>query len=268
MQTIRYRPRTDQKYPARYRAGQAALLLGLCLTAQMVQAARPAGMGFSFSRVVLMEEKRGGASVAVVNNTDNVYLMQSRIQAADIPSGMPVDTAKGAPPPPFVVLPPLQRIEAHGELPLRIMVTPDNRLPTDRESVFFLTTKAIPSVSPMKAAADDKGGRVVLALANSIKLFYRPTGLKDNALGEASKQLTVQQADNAVRITNPSPYYITFASLSVNGKALNADVLRRMVPPRSSQTYPLPAGITGGDVRWRVIDEYGLNTDEQHAALR
>lgn len=241
-------------------------VLGLCGLALSSHASLPAGVGFSFSRVVLMAEKRGGASVAVTNNTDNVYLMQARIQKADAATGLPVETPAGTPPPPFVVLPPLKRTDAHSELPLRIMVTPDNALPKNRESVFFLTVKAIPSVAP--PTDKEKGqGRVILALANSIKLFYRPAGLKDAALADVAKTLTVQRSGSEIKVTNPSPYYITFSSLSVNGKAVDNAALAAMVPPYGARAYPLPAGVSVGKVSWRLIDEYGLLTDAQQAAI-
>ncbi|UHD27162.1 molecular chaperone [Klebsiella variicola] len=44
---------------------------------------------------------------------------------------------------PFIVLPPLQRLEASDALTLRIRLT-RNTLPKDRESVFILSLKTIP----------------------------------------------------------------------------------------------------------------------------
>ncbi|EHN8908240.1 molecular chaperone [Enterobacter hormaechei] len=251
------------------------LLPGLLLTVTgglfTAQAAQLQGVGFSYSRVVVMEENRGGASVDIVNNTSNVYLMQSRVLGADAATGMPVDLKDGEAP--FLVLPPLKRLDAQGSLPLRIVASPAGtaRLPRDRESVFFLAAKAIPSLAETEAGKgvnDGKKGRVAIALVNNIKLFWRPKGLKSEAIGNVANTLSVSRDGDKLKVTNPSDYYLTFSSLKVGGQPVPAEALRAMVPPRSAQDYPLPKGITGGPVSWVLIDEYGLPTKEQQDIVR
>jgi len=262
------RNNTKQQHGAGHRVlagGLLGLLVGL---APCVQADLP-GVGFSFSRVVLMETDKGGGSVEVRNNTDNVYLVQSQIHAADVKTGRPVDKIPGATAAPFLVLPPLKRLDPHGELPLRILPTPMAReqLPTDRESVFFISSKSIPSVPPSSDEKTASGGRVVLALVNSIKLYWRPAGLKKEAMGDVSAALTFSREGDLLRVRNPSAYYATFSSLSVGGLALKGDDLQAMVPPKGEQTYRWPAQASGTEVRWQLIDEYGLTTDEQHSTV-
>ncbi len=253
----------------------------LCVVAALsgvsVRADELPGLGWSATRVVLMAESRGGAGVTFRNNSDAVYLLQTRVMAADANTGIPVDAASGTPPPPFMVIPPLQRLEAHGKQPLRILASPSAKaqLPADRESVFFLAAKAIPSVpAPGDKGRDSKGtspektgGQLVLALVNNIKLFYRPAGLQAMAVGKIAGTLAFARQGDRLQVSNPSGYYATFAALSVGGKPVSPEALRAMVPPKGVQTYPLPAG-GAGEVRWRLIDEYGLPTDEQHDALR
>ncbi|HBC7422434.1 TPA: molecular chaperone [Serratia marcescens] len=226
-------------------------------------AAPLSGVGFSFSRVVLMADKRGGATVDVNNNTPNVYLMQSRVVNADPATGMPVEPGNNTAP--FLVLPPLQRVDAQQRLSLRIIASPDGtaKLPQDRESVFFLATKAIPSV-PSKG---DKG-HMAIALVNNIKLFWRPKGLKSEVIDDVSNTLTISRDGNKLKVTNHSAYYLTFFSLTVGGQAVSPEALRAMVPPRGSWDYPLPKGITGGTASWKLIDEYGLPTKEQQSVVR
>ncbi|MEA5217577.1 fimbrial biogenesis chaperone [Enterobacter cloacae] len=255
--------------PMRGRLPLAGILLGLLAGGVPgVQAALP-GVGFSFSRVVLMATDKGGGSVKVRNNTDNVYLVQSQIHAADVNKGRPVEVAAGAAPAAFLVLPPLKRLEPHGELPLRILATPAAReqLPKDRESVFFVSSKSIPSVPPSSDEKAASGGRVVLALVNSIKLYWRPDGLQKEAVAAMAGSLTFRREGSTLRVSNPSAYYVTFSSLTVGGVALAGDDLQAMVPPKGEQTYPWPAKAAGRDVRWQLIDEYGLTTDEQRGAV-
>lgn len=249
-------------------------LLGLLLTMTggllTAQAAQLQGVGFSYSRVVMMEENRGGASVDIINNTPNVYLMQSRVLGADAATGMPVDLKDGEAP--FLVLPPLKRLDAQGSLPLRIVASPAGtaRLPRDRESVFFLAAKAIPSLAETEAGkgVNDGKGRIAIALVNNIKLFWRPKGLKSEAIGNVANTLSVSRDGDRLKVTNPSGYYLTFSSLKVGGQPVPAEALRAMVPPRSAQDYPFPKGITGGPVSWMLIDEYGLPTKEQQGIVR
>ncbi|EGM2645790.1 hypothetical protein IRP70_005018, partial [Salmonella enterica] len=47
------------------------------------RASQPKGIGFSLSRVVMMAVKKGGSIVEVRNGTDKIWLMQSRVLAAD-----------------------------------------------------------------------------------------------------------------------------------------------------------------------------------------
>ena len=101
-----------------------------------------------------------------------------------------------------------------------------------------------------------------IALNNNIKLFYRPTGFVAEAVKSVGNTVSVSVVNGQLQFANPSGYYLTFSSLSVGGRKVADDALRAMVPPKGVQHYPLPAGIKSGVVRWTLIDEYGLKTDE------
>lgn len=224
------------------------------------------GFGLNTSRVVVMGNARGGTLVTALNNSTTVYLVQSRVLPADGLSGYPLYQAKTKVP--FLVTPPLSRMEANSQLPLRILNTPDNGLPQDRESLFFLQARAIPSVTPRDSKAGG-GPQVVMALEQYVKLFYRPAGLSPTAIfdDEVAPELRFARVNNRLQVTNPTPYHITFGLLTVNGKSVDAAALRRMVPPKGQQDYPLPAGVAGGQVAWQIIDEFGLMPGKQTRAL-
>ena len=228
------------------------------------------GIGYSFSRVVLMATDKGGATVSVINNSNDVYLMQTQIHAGDANTGMPMMTNSGALSVPFHVVPPLKRVEPNANLPLRILATPlaKAQLPENRESVFFISVKAIPSTPTPTEKDEPQGGNLVLALVNSIKLFYRPESLQKDAVVTMASSLTFRQQGDKLYVSNPSVYYATFYSLYVGGKEVTGDTLRAMVPPTGEQVYTLPGGTAGKEVRWRLIDEYGLETDEHHTLLQ
>ncbi|EBB6210766.1 MULTISPECIES: molecular chaperone [Enterobacteriaceae] len=232
------------------------------------KASQPKGIGFSLSRVVMMAVKKGGSIVEVRNGTDKIWLMQSRVLAADPDQGIPV-APSSAESLPFLVLPPLKRMDARDSLILRVVAAPQKtaKLPKDRESLFFLSSKAIPAIS-VTGRNTAHTGSVSVALENDIKLFYRPAGLAEEALDDVAGQLQVRLDGDKLRFTNPSPYFITFAFIQVNGHAVADKALRPMIGPKSSQLYPLPQGVNYGDVSWALIDEYGLLTKTEQKNVR
>lgn len=262
---------------------RARYLPAAALVAWLLQPVFPAmaegypGFGLNTSRVVVMGDASGGTLVTALNNSDNVYLVQSRVWPADGLTGYPLpgDTRSGAgtTPPPFLVTPPLKRMGPQSRLPLRILATAGvSALPADRESLFFLSAKAIPSVpAPEKGKAGATTPRVILALQQFVKLYYRPAGLKPRAIfdGDVAPKLSVRLDGGKLQVTNPTPYHIAFGVLTVNGKPVARQALRVLTPPKGSQDYPLPAGTghAGEAVVWQVIDEFGLVTKKQTQAL-
>lgn len=258
------------------RAGLRVMtLLALCASApHLVRSAMAEGypgFGLNTSRVVLMAGDRTSGAPVALNNSDHVYLVQSRVYPADGVTGWPLKDVKAGEtktPAPFLVTPPLQRVGAQGRLQLRILAVPGNRLPADRESLFFLSVKAIPS-DPPAAVMAQAAPRFSLALQQFVKLFYRPAGLAAQAIfdGTVAPKLSVSREGNNLRFTNPTPYYITFLALTAGGKPVEASAMRTMVPPLGTQTYPLPAGVVRGEVTWQLVDEFGLATKTERRTL-
>lgn len=256
-------------------AKRALLAFVLAASAGAARAEGYPGFGLNTSRVVVMGDAKGGTVVTALNNSDNVYLVQSRVFQPDGLGGYPL--YKGGATPPFMVTPPLGRMGPNSRLPLRILTTPGNGLPKDRESLFFLLAKAIPAVDAEDEKGKEKGPakavsekpRVVVALEQYVKLFYRPVGLKPHAIfdGEVAQTLHFARKGDQLQVTNPTPYHITFGVLTVNGKPVPAAAMRRMVPPKGQQGYPLPPGVTGGTVAWQIIDEFGLMPAKQTQPL-
>ncbi|WP_235424220.1 fimbrial biogenesis chaperone [Citrobacter koseri] len=257
---------------------QAMVVALLLLPLSMLPAhSADGGMGRSGywlgqSRVVLTAADRGGATVSAVNGTQNVYLVQSRVYPADGVTGYPVGVKGGKQvvkaSVPFLVTPPLKRLDPGSILQLRVLPTRVSGLPKDRESLYFLSAKAIPS-TPEKGS-EKEGISITMALDQNIKLFWRPAGLSATAIfdGEVAKMLRFSADGDGLLVTNPTPYFVTFGSLSVNGVEPDPETLRRMVPPKGTQHYVLKKGAKlSGKVEWALIDEYGLSTQVQHATL-
>lgn len=230
------------------------LLMGLCLLVNKMGLAQDnvsPGISFYVLRVIYPEGEKQGVTLTAYNKSPAPYLMQSWIRPVDPASGDVDLSWHGTPVMPFIVTPPLARLEANGELALRIRRN-DMPLPNDRESVFFISMKALPTQQP-------DGEQMVMTVVSNIKLFYRPTGLVKRAVADMAPKLTFSRAGDQLTATNPTPYWLTFSRLAVGNVALDKPALRLMVPPFGKQSYTLPA-TASGKVSWQLIDEDGWDT--------
>ncbi|MCG8710754.1 fimbria/pilus periplasmic chaperone [Brenneria sp. 4F2] len=205
------------------------------------------GIGLGATRVIY---PNGAAQTSLtVNNSDEKsrFLIQSW-----------VEDSNGDKTSDFIVTPPLFVANPKGENTLRIMYT-GKALPTDRESLFWMNVKAIPSVDK-----NDLQNKNVLQLAvlSRIKLFVRPTELAI-ASTDAPGKLHFSRVNETARIDNPTPYYITLVNISRGGKKLP----NTMVPPNGNVSIALPAG-TSGDLTYQTINDYGGNTSKAIGVLK
>ncbi len=190
----------------------------------------------------LIYNSSGNQAAISVNNPDNKpYLIQSWVSKSE--NGDDSDNA-------FITTPPLFKLNSQAQNSVRVMLSGDT-LPTDRESVYWLNIKAIPSSSP------DAKNELLIAVKSKMKLFYRPAGLKgDPSL--AYQQLTFSSVGGKLSVHNPSPYSVSLYDIKVNGKQLTKPP---MVLP--FQTVSLPqSAVTGGEVSWRAINDFGGITAE------
>lgn len=226
---------------------------------------KPAGLSFNQFRLVYPAEEKKGITWSLTNNTDRPYLMQSWVRPMDFTTGLPaaeVDNKAPAAAIPLMVTPPLKRLDPGEQLTLRIRLT-EMSLPQDRESVFYLSVKGIPSI-PDKAS--QTGGQLVIAVVNNMKLFYRPEGLPAGGVVKASRQLRFSLQNDVLVVDNPTPFYINFSQVTVGGRPLPAGELSKLVPPKGQQRYPVTSGVRG-TVEWQVLDEDSQRTPLQQQAL-
>ncbi|WP_411752170.1 fimbria/pilus periplasmic chaperone [Serratia sp. (in: enterobacteria)] len=179
-------------------------------------------------------------SVKINNVGPSPVLLQSWIDNGD-PNAKPA-TIKV----PFVLTPPMNRVEQGKGQTLRISYA-GGTLPMDKESVFWLNVLEVPA----KNEAKTNENRLQMAFRTRIKLFYRPAGLQGNA-NDAPKAVTWNTQGGKVQATNPTPFYVNFVNLSVNGKKLD----NAMVAPRSSMVLNL-AGNGGSKISGSFVNDYG-----------
>ena len=211
------------------------LLVLIIISTFFSQTAQAGGIVVGRTRVIYDADKRE-ATLSVKNKSEkNPFLIQSWVDAG-------TEKTRG----PFIITPPLFRLNAQQESNLRISYN-GSPLPTDRESVFYINVKAIPSTPP------NTKNELKLVVNTRIKLFYRPAKLPGKSF-EAPKALTFLRNNEHLIIKNQSPYHVVFSSLSVGSTFLKEVA---MISPLSQLDIVLPPGTSGTRVRWDAINDYG-----------
>lgn len=157
---------------------------------------------------------------------------------------------------PFVVLPPIQRLEPKKTSQIRIEALPEvARLPQDRESLFYFNLREIPPKS-------DKPNVLQLALQSKIKLFYRPQGIELSDTEKMSQpwqnKLILTKQDDQYIAKNPTPFYVTIIGASATA---NAPITKQfdavMVAPFSEHTLGVSSTQLGNSPVLTYINDYG-----------
>ncbi|REG51217.1 chaperone protein EcpD [Paraburkholderia sp. BL6669N2] len=162
---------------------------------------------------------------------------------------------------PFVITPPIFRMDPKKAQTLRVMYTGEP-LPQDRESVYWLNVLDIPPKA--KAAADVN--TLTLAYRTRIKVFVRPgklPGEPEDAPAQLSWKIAASTdgKDQAVSVSNPTPYYVSFSEIHVESGGHTFSSQRGgMVPPHASVVLPIAkmnAVAAGAKVHYVAISDYG-----------
>ncbi|CAI8722736.1 molecular chaperone [Pseudomonas sp. IT-P4] len=231
------------------RAANVRPVFGASMTALMLASFIPtsqAALTLSGTRVVFDSDKRS-TSLIVTNPSDRTFAVQTWVNTA-------ADDATTAVP--FIPTPPLFRLNPGKEQQVQINGLP-NDLPTDRESLFYFNVQEIP-----EANAND-ANVLNIALRTRIKLFYRPSQLKDSPASRLKDlQWSVRQVNGKphLEVNNPTPFHVSFIRIDVVGQDKKQVVENaEMVEPMSSRSYALkgvqPA--QGLQVEFSAINDYG-----------
>ncbi|WP_052283474.1 molecular chaperone [Kluyvera genomosp. 1] len=196
---------------------------------------------------VIYDASKKEASLPLVNSEKELpWLIQSWVMNADNKTRAP-----------FIITPPLFRLDPKSEQTLRIMKS-DNITKTNVESLYYLVVRMIPA-SDRK---NEQSNVLNIIYKTQIKLFYRPVGLQGR-VDDACKNLHFSRAEQQLKIENASNFYTVFSSLNVS----NSKVMADLVAPQSSITLPLSARSANPSVSWRCINDYGGETAAYTTAL-
>ncbi|MFN3070506.1 molecular chaperone [Serratia sp. J2] len=206
-----------------------------------------AGVMINNTRIIY-EQKYKSANVTLTNVTTGHYAVQVWINGESDRSD-----EKSA----FVATPSIFRLDPGQEQIVKILSLPAS-LPKDREAVYYFNAQEIPATN--KA---DNNNKLVMAIRTRIKVFYRPSNL---AIAPQKAATTLQwktvdkEGKTWLQVTNPSPYYITFAEMAFRNGTQKVDAHDpEMLPPLSTQSYPLnqKTSSSEGSVDFSIINDYG-----------
>jgi P pilus assembly chaperone PapD len=200
-----------------------------------------AGVNVGSTRVIYQsKEKEANLSLSNSGEDGVPYLVQSWVSAFDNRDESADE---------FIITPPLFRLDANSQNILRIIATNAQNLPVDKESLFLLNVKAIPAMT------DEQRSQNVLqiALKTTIKLFYRPAGLK-GSLPEAVEQLQWRVEGGKLSVHNPSGFNVVVSELLINNSASKG--IPEVIKPGSTVTAPIPLK-NSDTLELSYINEYG-----------
>ena len=219
----------------------SGLLLASAISLCCASTAMAGGVALGATRIIF-PLNASQTSLPITNgDKEKVFLIQTWVSTPDEKK-----TAD------FVVTPPIFVIQPQKENTIRIMYVGKKPLPTDRESLYYLSSKAIPSGKP-----EEGQNTLQIATQTTIKMFVRPGDLPTKSI-DAPQTLRCKLDGGTLKVNNPSPYYVTLVNLTAGGK----DLPNTMVAPKSEASIPLSGGV-GGTIKFKTMNDYGSKTDEQ-----
>ena len=222
---------------------QRVMLLFLCM---VFSSCAMANIVITGTRVIYNSGDKE-TTVKVNNRGKGPVLLQSWIDTGDAnatPDKIQV---------PFIISPPINRVDAGKGQTLRITHTGSVTLPADRESVFWLNVLEIPP-SGMK---NNDTNSLQIAFRTRIKMFYRPATLKDNS-ANAAETLKWEIRNGELTAINNSPYHVNLLSVYTDRRTV-AEGSGDMVKPFGRLAIKNNRGkfTHGQEITWQYINDWG-----------
>ena len=202
-------------------------------------------------------------SVRLSNNGTFPSLVQAWIDDGDA-SAAPENISV-----PFILSPPISRINPTHSQTLRLVYTGEDKAPRDRETVYWLNVLEIPP-KPDASAGENT---LQFAVRSRIKLFLRPSGLAgESALAPAQITWRVLRDGASLKVLayNPTPFHVSFGELAlVAASGTLGKPMYGMVKPMSEQTFVFEGAYQEGQaatsVRFKYVNDYGAFVDGDSA---
>ena len=207
------------------------------------------------TRIVYPENTKE-KTIKFFNEGDKPALMQLWVDNGDVNS-KPNDADT-----PFIIMPPVFRVDAKQGQNTRISLLEDN-LPKDRESIFWFNALEIPQKSK---DIKENEGYLQIATRSRLKLFYRPSALKGNpTIAAENVNWTLKKDASQLTLTgeNNSPFFTTFASIKVTIDSKSYDFDTLMINPFSNKSISIKNktinNLHNAKITYQIVDNYGFS---------
>lgn len=214
-----------------------------------------AGIVIQGSRVVYPAKERE-VSIKMTNIGEQPSLVQAWVDKGN--EKLTADKADG----PFLITPPITRVEAKKGQTLRLVYTGDEAASKTQETVFWLNVLDVP---PMPK--DQEANFLQVAVRSRLKIFYRPEGLQGNpnqAAQDISWSVVPAGAGFVLRARNNAAFHVSLATVQLiaGGKIHSVDKDNvKMIAPGTSMDFPLRTLTSqpgaGSKVDYQWVTDYG-----------
>lgn len=207
-----------------------------------------ANVVLSGTRVIFPESEKE-VTLKVNNKGKTPVLIQSWIDTGDVNASPETISS------PFLLTPPMNRIDPEKGQTLRISYPGGKSLPKDRESLFWVNVLEIPPRANDSATPN----HLQVAFRSRIKLFFRPAELTGDAYHAAESVHWTAQG-NALVAKNDSPYYVNLLGVHTMGNTHKIIAEGDMISPYSTITVKVNAGgvLRPGDkLSYDFINDWG-----------
>ena len=221
-------------------------LISILLTFVLLLTSAQAGILIDTTRIIYPADKQE-VTLNITNNANTPRLIQVWVD-----DGNPDTNANNANVP-FIVTPPIFRIDPAKRQTLRIIYT-GGKVPQDHESVFWLNVLVIqPKSSAQKESANDY---VQFSIRSRLKLFFRPKGLSGSP-EEAVSTLRWRVAHGGVECINPSPFNVSFHKISLSTTSEKDNEYQHgMCRAKATSVFSFKEK-TSQKIFFTTIDDYG-----------
>lgn len=196
---------------------------------------------------VIYQGNKNEVTISLTNKNTRPILIQSWIDTGNenaTPEKISV---------PFVLSPPVNRVDPDKGQTIRISYTGVPALPQDKESVYWLNVLEVPSKDKKQEASQQK---LNVVFRTRIKLFYRPEGLEGDSIQAADNLHWRLNGQNATAQNN-SKYNVTVFAINFKGSGVSSEAKGAMIAPGESHTFSLKNSGNIDGLSFDTINDYG-----------
>lgn len=225
---------------------KSAWIFSAFIVCMIISQANYASIVLDGTRVIYQGNKNE-VTISLTNNNARPVLVQSWIDTGNA-NATPEKISV-----PFVLTPPINRVDPNKGQTIRISYTGVPALPTDKESVYWLNVLEVPAKDK---SSGDTQQKLNVVFRTRIKLFYRPEGLAGNS-NDAPDELRWHLSSQNVTVQNSSKYNITIFDINYKDKGVSSESSGKMIAPGESQQFTLKNSGNVDGLSFSTINDYG-----------